>query len=174
MREFKIACAFSRKALKWQNQKTTWPELCERLKNTTYTPETREEYQQMSKDDRDAVKDRGGFVGGFLKDGRRKVVNVECRSLITHDVDSAEKDFLDRFKQNFHYAAVVYSTHSHTPEKPRYRVVIPLEEDISPDRYAAVSRFIAAEYGISVSNVKITLMRTRNALKAQLRKEELL
>lgn len=35
-------------------------------------------------------------------------------------------------------------------------------------------REIAAEYGISVSNVKITLMRTRNALKAQLRKEELL
>ena len=91
MREFKIACAYSRKALKWQNQKITWPELCDRLKNTTYTPETREEYQQMSKDDRDAVKDRGGFVGGFLKDGRRKVVNVECRSLITHDVDSAEK-----------------------------------------------------------------------------------
>ena len=148
MREFKIACAYSRKALKWQNQKITWPELCDRLKNTTYTPETREEYQQMSKDDRDAVKDRGGFVGGFLKDGRRKVVNVQCRSLITHDVDSAEKDFLDRFKQNFHNAAVVYSTHSHSPEKPRYRVVIPLEEDITPDRYAAVSRFLAAEFGI--------------------------
>ena len=35
-------------------------------------------------------------------------------------------------------------------------------------------REIAAEYGIGISNVKITLMRTRNALKAYLRKEELL
>ena len=35
-------------------------------------------------------------------------------------------------------------------------------------------REIAADYKISVSNVKITLMRTRNALKVFLRKEELL
>lgn len=35
-------------------------------------------------------------------------------------------------------------------------------------------REIAAEYGIGISNVKITLMRTRNALKAYLKKEELL
>lgn len=35
-------------------------------------------------------------------------------------------------------------------------------------------REIAEEYGISAANVKITLMRTRNALKAYLRKEEYL
>ena len=148
MREFKISCASSRKAAKWKNMKITWPDLCSRLKTTKFTAETQEEYRAMSKDDRDAAKDKGAFVGGSLKDGRRKIVNVECRSLITHDVDSPELDFLDRFTQGFQYAAVVYSTHSHTPEKPRYRVVIALAEDIPPDRYAAVSRFLAAEYGI--------------------------
>ena len=140
MREFKIACASSRKAAKWKNMTVTWPDLCSRLQTTMYTAETQEEYRAMSKDDRDTAKDKGAFVGGSLKGGRRKIVNVECWSLITHDVDSPELDFLDRFTRGFKYAAVVYSTHSHSPEKPRYRVVIALEEDISPDRYAAGPR----------------------------------
>ena len=148
MREFKIAVANSRKAARWRNTKSTWPDLCARLRNTIYTAENSEEYWAMSKDDRDAAKDKGAFVGGSLRNGRRKIVDVECRSLITHDVDHPEPDFFDRFMRGFPYAAVIYSTHSHLPESPRYRVVIALEEDISPDRYAAVSRFLAAEYGI--------------------------
>ena len=148
MREFKIAVAGSRKAAKWKNTKTTWPDLCARLQKTLFTSETSEEYWNMSKDDRDAAKDQGGFVGGYLSGGRRKTTNVKCRSLITHDVDTPDPDFLIRFKTRCRYAAVVYTTHSHMPGKPRYRVVIALEEDISPDRYAAVSRLLAAEHGI--------------------------
>ena len=148
MREFKIACAGSRKAAKWANTKTTWPDLCARLKRTQYTPETSEEYWAMGKDERDAAKDRGAFVGGSLKDGRRKIANVECRSLITHDIDSPDPDFRERFLRDFHYAAVLYTTHSHMPGSPRYRAVIALAEDISPDRYTAVSRYLAAEFGI--------------------------
>lgn len=97
MRKFKIACAGSRKASRWENRKVTWPELCARLKKTSYTPETSEEYWAMDKEGRDAAKDRGGFVGGSLKDGRRKIRNVECRSLVTHDVDSPGEGFLERF-----------------------------------------------------------------------------
>ena len=148
MREFKIACARSRKAKTWKNQKATWPALCEKLKKTVYTSETAEEYRAMGKDDRDAAKDRGGFVGGSLKNGRRRVADVECRSLVTHDVDSPGPDFYARFTGEFHNAAVIYTTHSHTPDSPRYRVVIPLAEDIPPERYAAVSRYLAAEFGI--------------------------
>ena len=66
MREFKIACARHRKAKTWKNVSTTWPDLRARLCATTYTAETQDEYWAMSKDDRDAAKDRGSFVGGFL------------------------------------------------------------------------------------------------------------
>lgn len=148
MREFKIACAGSRKAARWANQKITWPDLCGRLKNTSYTSETSEEYWAMSKDDRDAAKDKGGFVGGYLRNGRRRIADVECRSLITHDVDTPEMDFYERFMREFPYAAIIYTTHSHMPDRPRFRVVIALEEDIAPDRYEAVSRYLAAEFGI--------------------------
>ena len=148
MREFKIAVANSRKAAKWKNIKTTWPDLCDRLRKTIHTAETSEEYWAMSKDDRDAAKDKGGFVGGYLRNGRRKIVDVECRSLVTHDVDTPDPDFFERFTQGFPYAAIIYTTHSHMPDRPRYRVVIALEEDIPPERYAAVSRYLAAEFGI--------------------------
>ena len=148
MREFKIACANSRKAARWRNTTITWEALCERLRGTVYTKETSDEYWAMSKDDRDAAKDKGAFVGGSLRNGRRRVADVECRSLITHDVDTPEPDFRVRFKRDCKYAAILYTTHSHMPEKPRYRVVIALEEDISPERYAAVSRYLAAEFGI--------------------------
>lgn len=148
IREFTIACARSRKAKTWKNKKTTWPALCERLKKTERTAETSEEYWAMGKDDRDAAKDKGGFVGGRLKNGRRRVADVEYRSLITHDVDTPEQDFHDRFLRECKYATVLYTTHSHMPDRPRYRVVIALEKDIPPERYAAVSRYLAAEFGI--------------------------
>ena len=148
IREFAIACARSRKAKTWKNKKTTWPGLCERLKKTERTAETSEEYWAMGKDDRDAAKDKGGFVGGYLKGGRRRVADVEYRSLITHDVDTPGPDFHDRFLREFRHAAVLYTTHSHMPDRPRYRVVIALEKDISPERYPAVSRYLAAEFGI--------------------------
>lgn len=148
MRMFKIACAGTRQAKKWINQTISWPDLCARLKTTSYTSETTEEYWAMSKDDHDAAKDKGGFVGGYLTNGRRKKENVKCRSLATLDADTPDMDFRDRFKQGFRYAAILYTTHSHMPGRPRYRVVIALEEDIPPDRYAAVSRYLAAELGI--------------------------
>ena len=148
MREFKISCAAHRKAMKWKNITMTWPELQSRLTKTAYTSETKEEYWAMSKDERDNAKDNGSFVGGTLKDGRRKAENVEIRSLITLDGDALEDHFIDDFKKNFPYAAVLYTTHSHRPEAPRARIVIPLEEDISPDRYAALARYLTAELGI--------------------------
>ena len=148
MRELKIACASHRKALKWKNTTTAWPDLRDRLCATVYTAESQDEYWAMSKDERDAAKDKGCFVGGYLNKGRRKTENVGCRSLITLDGDELAPDFIDGFQERCRFAAVLYTTHSHMPEAPRARIVIPLAEDITPDRYAAVSRFLAAEFGI--------------------------
>lgn len=148
MRELKIACATHRKALKWKNTTTAWPDLRDRLCATVYTAETQGEYWAMGKDERDAAKDKGCFVGGYLNKGRRKTENVSCRSLITLDGDELAPDFIDGFQDRCRFAAVLYTTHSHMSEAPRARIVIPLAEDIPPDRYAAVSRFLAAEFGI--------------------------
>lgn len=141
----KIAYGRSCFAVKWSNKTITYDELCERLKTTVRTPETVEEYPKLPKTERDRTKDIGGFVGGSLRDGRRKRENVECRSMLTLDADHAECDLLERFNS---YAACVYSTHGHTPDAPRLRIIIPLAREATPDEYNAVARYVTAELGI--------------------------
>lgn len=153
MRELKISYGRSANALKWSNGTIAWEALCEKLKTTVRTAETMEQYRNMSRQEREAVKDIGGFVGGHLKNSRRRVENVESRSLLTLDADSAGKDFLDRFLQKCGYAAAIYTTHGHTPEAPRYRIVMPFAQDITPDCYAAVARLYAAQWGIDQFDV---------------------
>ena len=71
MRELKIAYGGSRAAKIWSNKLITFDALCERLQHTVRTPETAEEYPRLPREERDRIKDKGGFVGGWLKNGRR-------------------------------------------------------------------------------------------------------
>nr|WP_313780833.1 virulence-associated E family protein [Paenibacillus larvae] len=45
-------------------------------------------------------------------------------------------------------AYAVYTTHSHRPKKPKYRLIIPTDRTMNPDEYAAVSRKIAEQIGM--------------------------
>ncbi len=148
MRELKIAYGDSRLSKRWVNKKITFKDLCERFRIPRRTSETVAEYKTFTKDRRDAAKDAGGFVLGHLKGGRRKKDTVESRSGITLDADYAGADFLSQLEMLFPYRCAVYSTHSHTPEAPRLRVVIPLSRDVNPDEYAALSRLVAEEIGM--------------------------
>jgi len=144
----KIAYGKSCNSRAWDNIPTEWPDLCGRIKTTVRTKETVAEYQAMTRDERTKVKDRGGFVGGFLKGGRRRKENVVCRSMLTMDADLAEPGFIERFVREWRYAAILYTTHSHTQEMPRVRIIVPFAEEITPDAYVAVARYFAAHWGI--------------------------
>ena len=148
MRNLKIAYGNSRYAKKWSNKTITFDELCGRLENTIRTPETAEEYPKLTKEERDNIKDKGGFVGGSLLGGQRKQKTVECRSMLTHDADRANPGFIGRYLTESKYASCIYTTHGHTPSAPRVRIITPLTRDVTPDEYVALSRFIAADVGI--------------------------
>lgn len=148
MRNLPIAYGNSCQAKLWSNKTITWDALCDKLKTTIRTTDTVEEYPKMKKADKEAAKDKGGFVGGKLRDNRRKIETVACRSMLTLDVDHAEVGFIEKFTEGCSYAAVLYTTHGHTPEAPRVRILLPLTADISADKYAALARFFADEWGI--------------------------
>lgn len=148
MRDLNIAYGNSCMAKKWSNKTITFGELRGRLENTIRTTETVEEYQKMKRAEREAAKDKGGFVGGQLKGGRRKRENVVSRSMLTMDVDKGEKGFIESYEMLASYASVLYTTHGHTPEAPRFRIIIPLTRDVTPDEYQAIARYFAAEWGI--------------------------
>lgn len=146
-----IATGKSRKEINWKNRTILWSELVEKLSKTTRTPESVTEYKKMAKADRDQIKDVGGFVGGSLKNGRRKAENVANRSLITLDLDNIKgtaNDIWDSITMLDDYAIVMYSTHSHTPDNPRLRLVIPLSRPVLGDEYQAVARMLAYDIGI--------------------------
>ena len=138
-----IAIGRSRKAAQWQNREMLWSEFLDKLANTTRTRETVNDYAAMTKAERDNVKDVGGFVGGYLKNGRRSSASVVNRCLICLDADSADAGLLDDLDMTFINAYALYSTHSHTPEKMRLRLIIPLSRTVTPDEYAAIARRVA-------------------------------
>ena len=82
MRDLAFAYGNNRQAKKWVNKTISYTDLKEHLKVTIRTTESAEEYAKMGKAQRDAAKDHGGFVGGVLAGGRRKVDTVEFRSMI--------------------------------------------------------------------------------------------
>lgn len=120
-RKLSIAVCKNRKDKKYHNQKVAWPDLVKKLETTTYTHETLNEYRAMSKDRQSDIKDVGGFVGGYLKDGKRGKETVVSRSMITLDLDDASMDIVDDWDMlgSPGYAMVVYSTHKHKPSKPK-------------------------------------------------------
>lgn len=146
---FTIATAPNRFSKKWKHTKTTWAHLLQKLSKTTVTGETAAEYKAMKKSDRDNRKDIGGFVCGRLKDGQRLKQNVEYRQVICLDADSPAKDFLTDLDLGMGNTAWgLYTTHSHTANAPRYRVLIPLSRAVTADEYKAIARLLAKDINI--------------------------
>lgn len=147
MRDLKIAYGNSRKAKYWSNKTITFDDLCARLKNPVRTTETAEEYPKLPKSERDQLKDRGGFVAGHLSGNRRKADKVQCRSMLVYDLDNISRDFLNHLDSKIKNRGCFYTTHSHTPDNPRARIIIPTARDMTPDEFNAVARYYAADNG---------------------------
>ena len=146
----KIAFGNSRMDKRWKNKSISWEALCEIVSRTKRTTETVEEYRKMKKGQQDNIKDVGGFVGGHLREGRRKNGNVLCRSMLTLDMDYAAPDVWENIKMLYDFRCSVYTTHKHTKENPRLRLLIPLSRDVSEEEYPAVARMVAKEIGIDM------------------------
>lgn len=149
-REIYIAVANSRSAVKWKNRKTTWLALAEKCSRTTRTGETFAEYKAMTKTEQSNRKDVGGFVGGYLRDGKRSKGNVEFRDVLTLDIDFCKTDTWDTFCLMFNWASFAYSTHNHTTPMPRIRLVILLGRSVTDEEYEALGRAVAAKIDIEL------------------------
>lgn len=145
-----VSTGNSRMDKKWNLTEMELEDFRERISKTQRTAETMEQYRKMKKSQQDDIKDVGGFVLGRLKGGRRKKDCVISRSALTLDMDYAVADIGDQLELFFSFQCYLYSTHKHTPEKPRLRLIIPLSHEISPDEYMAVSRKVAEEIGMEL------------------------
>ena len=107
-----------------------------------------QEYRKLPKGQQDNIKDVGGFVGGELRNGIRKKDTVVNRCMLSLDADYADDDFWEQIELFFDFRCLIYSTHKHTPERPRLRLIIPLSRPVTADEHTAIARRIAADIGI--------------------------
>jgi putative DNA primase/helicase len=148
--ELHLAIGMSAKSKIWKNKKIQWSELVTRLKETNRTTETLKEFISATKEEQLKIKDVGGYVGGYLRNGRRKPENVVHRQLLTLDIDFAHKDFWGDYCLQFSNAAVLHATHKHCETSPRFRLIMPLSRECTPDEYVATGRQIAGLMGIDL------------------------
>lgn len=145
-----VSTGNSRMEKRWNGGEMELEDFVRRISRTVRTAETVEQYRKLSKARQDSIKDVGGFVMGKLKGGRRKKDCVVFRSALTLDMDHAVGDVPEQMELFFDFRCLIYSTHKHTPEAPRFRLVIPLSRNVSPDEYAAVARKVAEDIGMEL------------------------
>lgn len=151
-----ISYGRSRYEKSWKNRRTTWSDLLGRLSISQKTGETHAEYMKLSKDQQDRIKDIGGFVGGRLREGKRRNGYVDARQILTLDVDFAKKGFTRSLEELMtlgdlpDVAMAVYSTHKHSEASPRLRLIVPMDRETSADEYEAIARKLAEMIGIDL------------------------
>ena len=144
-RELTISTATTRRATTWTNELTDKQALTARHADPHTSNTTTAEYHDMPKDRRDNLKDVGGYVGGHLRQGKRRKGHVHGRSFITLDLDEAPTDLIERLHTAFTFDWFATTTASHTPQAPRWRIIIWLSRDVHPDEYTAIARRLAED-----------------------------
>ena len=148
--KYKCCLGNCRKAAHWKSAEFTEEDFISRLEEPIRTNETVEEYHALPRTEKDKIKDKGGFMPGVLKGTRRKADEVLSRSMLTLDLDKLSPDFIETYSYLGVYRTLLYTTHSHTLENPRARVLVFLTRDVTPKEYNAIVRLFAAEIGIEM------------------------
>ena len=155
-RIIKISVGESRKSLNWKTQVLYWSEFVNRLGQVIKTNEKFVDYISYAKSQQDELKDVGGFVGGTLRNGRRKSENVIDRYLVTLDLDNipaGETRNILSIVEGLGCAYAIYSTRKHCNNAPRLRVIIPLDRPCTPDEYVPIARKIASIIGMQFMDI---------------------
>jgi hypothetical protein len=89
------------------------------------------------------------YVGGALEGGRRALAAVERMSLLSLDIEGGPttQEAHEAFSPWHH---VVYTSWRHEPEAHRFRLVLPLAQDVSCEAYRALWSWAAARMGRGV------------------------
>lgn len=106
---------------------------------------TREEFNQLDKNKKFEVKGKRWFQSGPIGDTPRLPT---ARSMIAIDIDNATKlspEVINEHLKNYLY--ILFPSISHSEQSPRYRLLIPLQEEIKPDHATALSVLIAKILG---------------------------
>ena len=99
------------------------------------------------------IKDVGWFVGGPFEPAQRRKANLQHRSVLTLDFDHLESWDVDLISSAYSkYAYVAHTSHSHSSDRPRWRVVFPLTRDVTLEEYEPLARAVADMVGVEYAD----------------------
>lgn len=94
----------------------------------------------------------GGFGAHVLIPGsRRAAAQVESVTLLVFDVDAGTVPQVAQTEQRLRDASLsahFYSSHSHTPEKPALRLLVPISRPLLPREYSKVRADFIARFAV--------------------------
>lgn len=122
--------------------------MVQKLAQPIRTSETMAEYRAMPKSQQDEIKDVGGYTKGAVQGGRRVSGSIKRLQLIALDLDWPEPGLWQTIELLHGFACVLHSTHSHTPDRQRLRLIAPIARELTGDEWQAVARRLAADLGI--------------------------
>lgn len=142
-RKLRITSFSSRRVTAGKQSEATWSALVRRLTSSKQTDETFVDYKHSA--EKNSIKDVGGFVGGHFSPNVRRAPNLQFRSVLALDADHLAPEQVDPLLAAYSgYAFVWHTSHSHSPEAPRLRLVFPLSRDVRPEEYEPLARSVAA------------------------------
>jgi len=130
-------------------------------KNFIRTNETVLEYKNGDKVFRDKCKDKGGFIMGESIENKREKRSIQKRNMITLDLDYCPSNIIEILKEKVEmkelpFRFFIYSTHSHTPEEPRLRMIIPVNRDMEVEEYEPIATRICGKVGLQYFDATTT------------------
>lgn len=143
-------------------QKTSFENMFNAFKTKVVrTKETVLEYQNGSKEFRDKAKDKGAFIMGESVENKREKKSISNRNMITLDLDYCPSNILEILQgklddKTLNFRFFVYSTHSHTKEHPRLRMIIPLNRNVEVEEYEPIALRIVGKIGLEYFDATTT------------------
>ena len=157
----RVHIASSARSNKWKPFDANWESFVEeRLQIPVITGETFETYKSLDKDEKQTYKDCGGYLFGNLQKDSRAKANVVSRNALLLDMDFAPLNVWEHIVSTYPFEIVMHSTHSHCSATPRYRLIVPLDRDCTPDEYECTARTFAYYLGMELFD-KTTFQRNR-------------
>ena len=100
------------------------------------------------------LKDRGWYSAGVYEPVKRGNDSLTARTMVTLDADNCDPwETVETTAEALSAAlggcsVLAHTTFSHTSDVPKFRIVVPLQQDVKPGSFEPLSRFVADKIGI--------------------------
>ena len=132
---------------KVENRVLSWTKFKEQFREPLRTAETQRDYFKRSEDEQKRLKELNGWWFRSQTEGKvRNRKSALPSDLITLDFDYPSPDFFEACRWGLlpvDWDYFIHTSRRHTPEKPRFRMVILTKTPIPNDDYSAASRIVA-------------------------------